>query len=49
MQRDSAIGTKDWTYCVADHPADTRRPAAITYHEYQRYDQRADPHEQVPR
>ena len=44
MQRDSAIGTKDWTYCVADHPADTRRIMNTSAG-----DQRADPHEQVAR
>jgi arylsulfatase A-like enzyme len=42
-----AIRTKDWTYCVADPSGDTSQPAAKTYHEYQFYDQRADPHELV--
>jgi arylsulfatase A-like enzyme len=42
-----AIRTKDWTYCVADPSGDTTKPAAKTYHEYQFYDQRVDPHELV--
>lgn len=42
-----AIRTPDWTYCVADISGDTKQPAAATYHEYQMYDQRADPHELV--
>ena len=42
-----AIRTQDWTYCVADTSGDTKQPAAATYHEYQFYDQRADPHELV--
>jgi arylsulfatase A-like enzyme len=42
-----AIRTKDWTYCVADLSGATKEPAARTYHEYQLYDQRADPHERV--
>ena len=42
-----AIRTKDWTYCVADISGDTKQPASATYHEYQLYDQRADPHELV--
>jgi arylsulfatase A-like enzyme len=42
-----AIRTKDWTYCVADPSGATKEPAAGTYHEYQLYDQRADPHELV--
>jgi arylsulfatase A-like enzyme len=42
-----AIRTKDWTYCVADISGDAKQPAAKTYHEYQFYDQRADPHELV--
>ncbi len=42
-----AIRTRDWTYCVADPTGDTKHPAAATYHEYQMYDQRADPHELV--
>jgi arylsulfatase A-like enzyme len=42
-----AIRTPDWTYCVADLSGDTKESAAKTYHEYQFYDQRADPHELV--
>lgn len=42
-----AIRTPDWTYCVADLSGETKEPAAKTYHEYQFYDQRADPHELV--
>jgi arylsulfatase A-like enzyme len=42
-----AIRTKDWTYCVADTSGAKKEPAATTYHEYQLYDQRADPHELV--
>src|SRR5262249_21376676 len=42
-----AIRTKDWTYCVADLSGATKEPAASAYHEYQMYDQRADPHELV--
>jgi arylsulfatase A-like enzyme len=42
-----AIRTKDWTYCVADPSGDATKPAAATYHEYQFYDQRADPYELV--
>ncbi len=42
-----AIRTKDWTYCVADLSGDTKKPAAASYHEYQFYDQRADPNELV--
>jgi arylsulfatase A-like enzyme len=42
-----AIRTKDWTYCVADPSGVSKEPAAATYHEYQLYDQRADPHELV--
>ncbi len=42
-----AIRTKDWTYCVADPSGSSKEPAAATYHEYQLYDQRADPHELV--
>ena len=42
-----AIRTKDWTYCVADPSGSTKEPAAVTYHEYQLYDQRADPNELV--
>src|SRR5580704_2607555 len=42
-----AIRTQDWTYCVADPSGDATKPAAATYHEYQFYDQRADPYELV--
>jgi arylsulfatase A-like enzyme len=42
-----AIRTKDWTYCIADLSGDISKPAAETYQEYQLYDQRADPNEQV--
>ena len=42
-----AIRTRDWTYCVADPSGSTKEPAAATYHEYQMYDQRADPNELV--
>lgn len=42
-----AIRTKDWTYCVADLSGSTKEAAATTYHEYQFYDQRADPNELV--
>jgi len=42
-----AIRTKDWTYCVADPSGSTAEPASATYHEYQLYDQRADPNELV--
>ena len=42
-----AIRTPDWTYCVADTSGSTTQPSAATYHEYQFYDQRADPHELV--
>jgi arylsulfatase A-like enzyme len=42
-----AIRTRDWTYCVADTSGATNLPAASTYHEYQFYDQRADPNELV--
>jgi len=42
-----AIRTPDWTYCVADLSGSTKEPAAAVYHEYQFYDQRADPHELV--
>ncbi len=42
-----AIRTPDWTYCVADTTGSTKLPAAATYHEYQMYDQRADPSELV--
>jgi len=42
-----AIRTSGWTYCVADTSGSTKEPAATTYHEYQMYDQRADPNELV--
>jgi arylsulfatase A-like enzyme len=42
-----AIRTRDWTYCVADTSGAKKEPAAATYHEYQFYDQRADPNELV--
>jgi arylsulfatase A-like enzyme len=42
-----AIRTKDWTYCVADISGSTKEAASSTYHEYQMYDQRNDPHELV--
>ncbi|HZY72621.1 MAG TPA: sulfatase-like hydrolase/transferase [Edaphobacter sp.] len=42
-----AIRTPDWTYCVADPTGSTKTSASNNYHEYQMYDQRADPHELV--
>jgi len=42
-----AIRTPDWTYCVADPSGSTKEASATTYHEYQFYDQRADPSELV--
>ena len=42
-----AIRTPDWTYCVADPSGSTKEASATTYHEYQFYDQRADPNELV--
>jgi arylsulfatase A-like enzyme len=42
-----AIRTKQWTYCVADPTGITNVSASTNYHEYQMYDQRADPHELV--
>jgi arylsulfatase A-like enzyme len=42
-----AIRTQDWTYCIADFTGATNQPNAKTYHEYQMYDQRADPAELV--
>jgi arylsulfatase A-like enzyme len=42
-----SIRTKDWTYCVVDNTGDTKEKAATEYHEYQMYDQRADPAELV--
>ena len=41
-----AIRTPDWTYCVAD-PTGIKSARSDNYHEYQLYDQRADPHELV--
>ena len=42
-----AIRTKDWTYCVAEITGTTNQQAAAVYQEYQMYDQRNDPYEQV--
>lgn len=42
-----AIRTQDWTYCVADPTGSTKTSASNNYHEYQMYDQRADPQELV--
>jgi arylsulfatase A-like enzyme len=42
-----SIRTKDWTYCVADLTGSTKTPNSPSYHEYQLYDQRNDPHELV--
>src|ERR1700761_9346776 len=42
-----AIRTKQWTYCVADPTGITDVAASTNYHEYQMYDQGADPHELV--
>ncbi len=42
-----AIRTRDWTYCVAEITGATDQPAAKVYQEYQMYDQRNDPYEQV--
>ena len=42
-----SIRTQNWTYCVADLSGDTSMPASASYHEYQMYDQRNDPYEQV--
>lgn len=42
-----SIRTKDWTYCVADLSGAVSEPQASSYHEYQLYDQRNDPHELV--
>jgi arylsulfatase A-like enzyme len=42
-----AIRTRDWTYCVAEITGTTNLPAATVYQEYQMYDQRNDPMEQV--
>lgn len=42
-----AIRTPEWTYCVVDITGNTKEAAAAVYHEYQMYDQRADPNELV--
>jgi arylsulfatase A-like enzyme len=42
-----AIRTRDWTYCVAEITGTTDKPSARVYQEYQMYDQRNDPSEQV--
>jgi arylsulfatase A-like enzyme len=42
-----AIRTRDWTYCVAEITGSTNQQAAPVYQEYQMYDQRNDPYEQV--
>jgi len=42
-----AIRTRDWTYCVAEITGTTNQMAAPVYQEYQMYDQRNDPYEQV--
>jgi arylsulfatase A-like enzyme len=42
-----AIRMKDWTYCVADPTGSAAAPSSQNYHEYQLYDQRADPNELV--
>jgi arylsulfatase A-like enzyme len=42
-----AIRTRDWTYCVAEITGTTDKSAAPVYQEYQMYDQRNDPQEQV--
>jgi arylsulfatase A-like enzyme len=42
-----AIRTRDWTYCVAEITGTTNLPASPVYQEYQMYDQRNDPMEQV--
>jgi len=42
-----AIHTPDWTYCIADPTGSTREAGSTNYHEYQMYDQRADPNELV--
>jgi arylsulfatase A-like enzyme len=41
-----ALRTPDWTYCVADTTGGVEKAAGV-YHEYQMYDQKADPHELV--
>src|ERR1700729_514775 len=40
-----AIRTRQWTYCVADPTGITNVAASTNYHEYQMYDQGADPYE----
>jgi len=42
-----AIRTRDWTYCVAEITGAIDQQAAKIYQEYQLYDQRNDPHEQI--
>jgi arylsulfatase A-like enzyme len=42
-----AIRTKDWTYCVADPSGSVAEAHASSYHEYQLYDERNDPHQLV--
>jgi arylsulfatase A-like enzyme len=42
-----AIRTRQWTYCVADPTGITNVAASTNYHEYQMYDQGADPYELV--
>jgi len=42
-----AIRTKEWTYCVADLSGAITEAHASSYHEYQLYDERNDPHELV--
>lgn len=42
-----AIRTREWTYCIAEITGTTDKPAADVYQEYQMYDQRNDPHEQI--
>lgn len=42
-----AIRTEDWTYCVADLTGTVSLPLADVYHEYQMYNLRTDPDQQV--
>ena len=42
-----AIRTRHWTYCVADLTGITNVASSANYHEYQMYDQGADPYELV--
>jgi len=42
-----AIRTRDWTYCVVEITGTTNQQAAPVYQEYQLFDQRNDPYEQV--